>query len=390
MPLRDDPLLYFDNNATTRIDPLVVDAMLPHLTDLYGNPSSACSLGKRAAHAIERAREQVAALLGCEPLEIVFTSGGTESVNAALASALALNPDRRHILTTAVEHSAMLKPCEALEKRGYEVTRLGVEASGQCDMIDFEHNIRPDTALVSVMMANNETGVLFPIRELAEIARKHGVFFHSDAVQAAGKIPIQLAETGIASMSVSSHKIHGPKGVGALYVHRHTAFQPSLLGGGQENGRRAGTENVAGIVGFGKAAELAMHALEREQTEVKALRDTFESGVLERISGVQVNGDRTARLPNTTSLAFEGLEAESALLLLDRAGICASAGSACMSGSLTPSHVLRAMGFSSDRARGSLRFSFSRFNTAEEIAKALELLPGIIAKARGADLPPGN
>ncbi|MCX6966164.1 MAG: aminotransferase class V-fold PLP-dependent enzyme [Verrucomicrobia bacterium] len=375
-------MLYFDNNATTRVDPLVVEAMLPYLGELYGNPSSGCRLGKLAANAIERAREQVAALLGCEPREIVFTSGGTESINAAIGSALQLNPGRRQVVTTAVEHSAMLKPCEALEKQGYTIDRVAVDTEGRFDTSDFDHKLTPETALVSVMAANNETGVLFPIQDLAEIARERGVFFHSDAVQAAGKIPIRAGEMGITYMSVSSHKLHGPKGVGALYLNRRSAFHPLLLGGGQENGRRAGTQNVPGIVGFGKAAELALQSLEREATQVKALRDTFENGVLERISGVQVNGNRTERLPNTSSLAFEGVEAESVLLLLERAQICASAGSACMSGSLHPSHVLRAMGFSNARSRSTLRFSFSRFNTAEEIAKALELLPGIIAKAR--------
>jgi len=383
MSLRDEPFLYFDNNATTRIDPLVVEAMLPWLTELYGNPSSGCRLGK-LANAIERAREQVAALLGCEPREIVFTSGGTESDNAALHSALQMNPERKHIVTTAVEHSAILKPCEALEKRGYEVSYLGVDSQGQLDMIDLEHILRPDTALLSVMMANNETGVLFPIHEIAEIVHAKGVFFHTDAVQAVGKIPIRLGESGISFMSVSAHKLHGPKGVGALYINRRTAFQPLLFGGGQESERRAGTENVAGIVGLGKAAELAAQFMEYEATVVKALRDAFENGVLERIPGVQINGDRTQRLPNTSNLSFKGVEAESALLLLERAKICASAGSACMAGSLAPSHVLRAMGCSNERARGSLRFSFSRFNTPAEIEKALELLPGIIAKLRDA------
>ena len=383
MPAPDAPI-YFDNNATTRVDPLVLEAMLPYLGESYGNPSSHCQLGKEAAGAIERAREQVAALLGCEPREIVFTSGGTESIHTALASALQCNPGRRHIVTTAVEHSAMLKPLEALEKQGYEITRLGVDALGRLDMIDFEHKIRPDTALVSVMAANNETGALFPLQELAATTRSKGVFFHTDAVQAAGKVPLRVAETGLSFMSVSSHKIHGPKGVGALYVNRRTAFHPLLLGGAQESGRRAGTENVAGIVGLGKAAELALQALETGMPQVQALRDAFENGALERIPGVQVNGNRAARLPNTSSLAFEGVEAESALLLLDRAGVCASAGSACLSGSLTPSHVLLAMGYSDARARGTLRFSFSRFNTAEEIEKALEILLGVIAKLRGA------
>ena len=378
-----DATLYFDNNATTRIDPRVVEAMLPWLTDLYGNPSSGCQLGRQAARAVEHAREQVAALLGCEPREIVFTSGGTESNNAAIASAVRLNPDRRHLLTTVVEHSAILKPCEALEREGYAISRLFVEPEGQLDMIDFERLIRPDTALVSVMAANNETGVLFPIRELAQIARAKGVLFHTDAVQAAGKVPMHLSEWGISYMSVSGHKIHGPKGVGALYVNRRSGFRPSLSGGGQENGRRSGTENVAGIVGFGQAAELALQSLECDATEVKGLRNTFEQGVLERISSVCVNGGLAERLPNTTNLAFEGVEAEAALLLLDRAGICASAGSACMTGSLQPSHVLKAMGFSTERARSSLRFSFSRFNTVKEIEKALEILPGVMARLRG-------
>ena len=384
MSLLDAPFLYFDNNATTPIDPVVLDAMLPYLTQLYGNPSSGCRLGKLAANAVERAREQMAALLGCEPSEIVFTSGGTESINSAIASAVQLNPQARHIITTAVEHSAALKPLEALEKQGYEVTRLGVDAQGRLDLTELDRYIRPDTALVSVMSANNETGVLFPISEIAEIVRARGAFFHTDAIQAVGKIPIRLAESKINFMSVSGHKLHAPKGVGALYINRHTRFHPLLLGGGQENGRRAGTENVAGIVGLGKAAELAAQALESEATEVKALRDAFENGVLERIPGTRANGDRERRLPNTSSLAFEGVEAPSALLLLERAKICASGGSACMAGSLQPSHVLLAMGISKEHAKSSLRFSFSRFNTPAEIEAALALLPGIIAKLRGA------
>ena len=379
----DEPFLYFDNNATTRIDPLVLEAMLPWLTELYGNPSSGCRLGKLAANAIERAREQVAALLGCEPHEIVFTSGGTESNNATLASALQMNPERRHIVTTMVEHRALLKPCEALEQKGYEITHLGVDGQGRLDMIDVDHNIRPDTLLVSVMAANNETGVLYPIEEIAQIAHDKGAFFHTDAVQAAGKVPIHLAGNSITFMNVSAHKLHGPKGVGALYVNRHAAFNPLLLGGGQENGRRAGTENVAGIVGFGKAAEMALQFLEREATEIKVLRDAFENGVLERIPGVQINGDRNQRLPNTSNLALEGVEAESLLLMLERARICASAGSACTAGSLNPSHVLLAMGYSKERAQSSLRFSFSRFTTLEEIEKALEVLPGLVGKLRG-------
>lgn len=376
-------LIYFDNNATTQPDPRVVEAMLPWLTDLYGNPSSTCRFGKQAASAVEKAREQVAALLGCEPREIVFTSGGTESNNAAIASALRLNSSRRHLVTTAVEHSAILKPCETLKDEGYEVTRLQVDSDGQLIMTDLDHIIRPDTVLVSVMFANNETGVLFPISEIAKIAQSKGVFFHTDAVQAAGKVPINVSELGISYMSVSAHKIHGPKGIGALYVNRRSGFHPLFLGGGQESGRRSGTENVAGIVGFGCAAEIAMQNLARQATEVKKLRDTFEKGILERISGVKINGAGAKRLPNTSNLSFDGIEAEAALIMLDRAGICASAGSACMSGSHAPSHVLKAMGFSDKRARSSLRFSFSRFNAMAEIEKALEVLPAVMARLRG-------
>ena len=385
MPAREANLLYFDNNATTRVDPLVLEAMLPYLTEQYGNPSSGCRLGKLAANAISKAREQVAALLGCEPGEILFTSGGTESVHTALASVTqGQSSGKRHLVTTAVEHSAVLKTCEALENQGWEITRLAVDKEGKLDMSDFDHKITPDTALVSVMAANNETGVLFPISQLAEIARAKGVFFHTDAVQAAGKLPLRAADSPISFMSVSGHKIHAPKGVGALYVHRHTRFHPLLHGGGQENGRRAGTENVPGIVGLGKAAELALQNLEYEAIHVRSLRDTFEAGVLERIPGVSVNGGQAERLPNTSSLAFEGVEAESVLLLLERARICASAGSACMAGSLQPSHVLRAMGLTAKQAKSSLRFSFSRFNTAAEIEQALEILPGILAKLRAA------
>ncbi|MDD5350997.1 MAG: aminotransferase class V-fold PLP-dependent enzyme [Chthoniobacteraceae bacterium] len=376
------PLIYFDNNATTRIDPRVLEAMLPFLGEEYGNPSSGCRLGKRAANAVRHARGQVAALLGCEPGEVVFTSGGTESDNAALASALRLNPRRRHLVTTAVEHHAILKPCEAFAAQGYEVAYVDVDGEGRLDMHEVAHKIKPDTALLSVMAANNETGVLFPLAELAELAREKGIFFHTDAVQAAGKIPLRASAMPVSYMSVSSHKIHGPKGVGALYVNRHTAWSPLLLGGGQEGGRRAGTENVPGIVGFGKAAELALASLETEAVEVAALRDAFERGARERIPGVRVNGGGAPRLPNTSNLAFDGVEAENALLLLERARVCASAGSACTAGSLQPSHVLRAMGCGRERAKASLRFSFSRFNTPAEVGQAVEILSGVIARLR--------
>ena len=376
-------ILYLDNNATTRTDPAVVDALLPFLTELYGNPSSLHRFGRQVAEAISHARQQVAGLLGCEPREVVFTSGGTESNQAAIASALQADSLRRHLVTTRVEHNSMLKPCEALAKRGYEITWLGVDALGRLDLRELENAIRPDTALVSLMWANNETGVLFPIGEIAEIVRAKRALLHVDAVQAVGKIPIRLAESKINFLSVSGHKFHGPKGAGALYVNARTRFSPSLLGGGQENGRRAGTENVSGIVGLGKAAELAGMAMAGGQDRVRALRDTFEAGVLERIPGASVNGDPLHRLPNTSNLSFEGVESEGVLLLLDRAGICCSAGSACTAGSIHPSHVLRAMGLTTAQARSALRFSFSRFNTEAEVERVLEILPATIARLRG-------
>ncbi len=380
--MKNEHLLYFDNNATTAVDPAVLEEMLPYLTDFYGNPSSAYSFGQRSAQALERARERVAALLGCEPGEVLFTSCGTESTGAAIHSALQMDRDRQHIVTTRVEHSATLKTCEALAKRGYEITWLGVDDRGQVDLGELQSAIREDTALVSVMWANNETGVVFPIAEIAEIVRAKGVLFHTDAVQALGKIPLELADAKINFVSLSGHKLHCPKGVGVLYVNRRTRFHPWMLGGSQENSKRAGTQNVASIVAFGKACEVAGEWMEHEATEVRALRDDFENGLLARVPGAEVNGDREHRLPNTTSLAFSGVDSEAMLILLDQQGLCCSAGSACTAGSLHPSHVLKAMGFSDERARGSLRFSFSRFNTRAEVARALELVPRVIEKLR--------
>lgn len=375
-------IIYLDNNATTQLDPAVVEAMLPFLTTHYGNPSSGYRFGAQVREAVERAREQVAALLGCEPAAIVFTSGGTESNNSAINSALQLDPGRQHIVTTAVEHSATLRHCEYLAKRDYPVTFVGVDREGNLDLDEFEQAIRPDTAIISAMWANNETGVLFPIDKIAEIARRHRVLFHTDAVQVAGKLPILLAEPMPSSCSISAHKLHGPKGVGALYLHRRFAFYPSVIGGNQENNRRAGTENVASIVGFGKAAERAMEALEEEQTRVRAMRDRFENALLAQLPETFVNGDREMRLPNTSSLSFAGIESDAALVLLDRQDLCCSAGSACLSGSLERSHVLRAMGVSEPRLRGSLRFSFSRFNTEADVDQALVVVPRAIAKLR--------
>jgi len=382
--MSDASLIYFDNNATTKTDPAVVKAMMPYLTEEYGNPSSAYRFGKRAAEAVERARGQVAHLLGCEAKEILFTSCGTESNNAAISSALTMDPDRQHVVTTRVEHSAITKHGEWLAKRGYEVTWLGVDEKGQIDLGELERAIRPDTAIVSMMWANNETGVLFPVEEIAAIVHKKRVLFHTDAVQAVGKVPINLAHahSHINFLSVSGHKLHCPKGVGVLYVNRRTRFNPYLMGGGQEHGKRAGTENVPYCVGLGEAAELAARHMELEDAAVRGLRDEFERQVLETIADTQVNGDRENRLPNTTSIAFEGIDSEAVLLLLDQAGVCCSAGSACTTGSVHPSHVLKAMGFSTERARSSLRFSFSRYNTAGEVEKGLEILRGVISKLR--------
>jgi len=375
-------ILYFDNNATTRIDPAVFDAMTPWLRDHWGNPSNTYQLGKQAHDAIEHARAQLAALLDCEPRELIFTSCGTESINSAILSALALDPDRKHIVTTAVEHSATIKLCEALAKKGIEVTRLTVDAQGQIDLEKLEASLRDDTALLSLLWANNETGVLFPVREVADICARKKVPLHVDAVQAVGKVPFALRELPISFLSLSGHKLHGPKGVGALYVNRRMRFQPLLIGGSQENGKRGGTENVASIVALGKAAELAGGHRAEEETRVRELRDRFESEILERVPGVSVNGGQAPRLPNTTNLSFDGIESEGALILLDGEGICCSAGSACTAGSVHPSHVLKAMGRSDDQARSSLRFSFGRFNSDDEIDQALETVPRIIEKLR--------
>jgi cysteine desulfurase len=375
-------MIYFDNNATTQIDAEVLQLMLPYLQDQYGNPSSAYSFGKRAAKAINTAREQIAALLRCEPSEIIFTSCGTESDNSAIQSALLLDPDRKHLVTSKVEHSAVIKHAEALARRGYEVTWLDVDSDGLIDLDDLERVIREDTAIVSLMWANNETGTVFPIAEAAEICRSKGTMFHTDAVQAVGKIDIDLRQIPINFLSLSGHKLHAPKGIAALYVNRKTRFNPYLLGGGQENKRRGGTENTASIVALGKAAELASSALVEENSRVKALRDRFEQGLLDKISSVQVNGHRAQRLPNTSNLAIEGIDSEGMLMLLDQRGICCSAGSACTAGSLEPSHVLKAMGYSNDRARGSLRFSFSRFNSEAEVAQALQIIPSAVEKLR--------
>lgn len=386
--LRPEKITYLDNNATTQLDPAVLEEMLPFLSTYYGNPSSGYSFGAQVRDAIELARARVAALLRCEAAEIVFTSCGTESNNTAINSALQFDPKRQHIVTTAVEHSATYRHCEQLAKRGCMVTFVQVDRDGNLDLDELEHAVRPETAIISAMWANNETGVLFPVEKIAEIARRKRVSFHTDAVQAVGKIPVQLSDSAINFCSISAHKLHGPKGVGALYINRRSAFRPTLIGGNQENGRRAGTENVASIVGLGKAAERAGAAIEEQQTRVRAMRDRFEQTMLAKVPGVLVNGERAERLPNTSSLSFAGLESEAALILLERKGICCSAGSACKSGSLEPSHVLRAMKLPAERTKGSLRFSFGRFNTEADVDQALEIVPKAIAKLQAAS--PGS
>jgi cysteine desulfurase len=384
-----DQIIYLDNNATTPLDPAVIEEMLPFLTKYYGNPSSGYVFAAQARKAIDLARERLAALLGCEPSEIVFTSGGTESNNAVIHSASQLEPRGKHVVTNAVEHSAVLRPCQDLEKRGCAVTFLGVNRDGNVDLAELEAAIRPETALVSMMWANNETGVLFPVEKMAEIGHRRGVLFHTDAVQAVGKIPIRLRDMAINFLSLSAHKFHGPKGVGALYVNRRTRFSPLIAGGGQENGRRGGTENVASIVGLGKAAELAVKYLEERKGSIRSMRDRFEKAILASISGASVNGAPAAagRIPNTSSLSFEGIESPAALILLDRHGLCCSAGSACKTGSQEASHVLRAMNPNGDGARRSLRFSFGRFNTEAQIDRAIEVVPKVIEKLRQTPSP---
>jgi cysteine desulfurase len=359
----------------------VIEEMLPFLKTHYGNPSSGYGFAAGARKAIDVARERLAALLGCEPQEIVFTSGGTEANNAVINSALQLQT-RQHVVTTAVEHSAVLRPCQDLARRGCDVTFLGVNRNGSLDLAELKTAIRPETALVSIMWANNETGVLFPVEKVAEICREKGVLFHTDAVQATGKIPMRLRDAGINFLSLSAHKFHGPKGVGALYINRRSRFNALIVGGGQENARRGGTENVASIVGLGKAAELASRYVQEGNCKVRAMRDRFEKSVLETISGASGNGAGAERLANTSSVSFDGVESSAALILLDRQGICCSAGSACRTGSGEASHVLRAMDPRGDRARRSLRFSFGRFNTDAQIDRAVEVVPKVIEKLR--------
>lgn len=375
--------IYMDNNATTQVDPAVFEEMKPFFTELYGNPSSMHHFGGQVGVKVKEARERVAALLNCEPNEIIFTSCGSESDNTAIRSALNAQPDKRHIITTRVEHPAILSLCKFLEKKeGYDVTYLGTDAQGRLDIEELKASIRKDTAIISIMWANNETGTIFPIEEIAQIAHENKIYFHTDAVQAVGKISIDLQKTPIDMLSLSGHKLHAPKGVGALYVRKRLPFRPLLIGGHQERSRRAGTENTTGIIALGKACQLALDHMEEENTVVRQLRDTLEKGLISAVPDSVVNGDPLNRLPNTTNISFGYVEGEAILLMMDQLGICASSGSACTSGSLEPSHVLRAMGVPFTFAHGSIRFSLSRFNTSKEIDYVIETLPAIIENLR--------
>lgn len=374
--------VYLDNNATTQVDPAVIEAMMPFLTEMYGNPSSMHRFGGQVGKYLVEAREKVAASIGARPDEVIFTACGTESDNTAIWSALQSQGEKKHIVTTRVEHPAVLNLVQHLEKRGYEATYLGVDARGRLDLDELRDALRKDTALVSVMYANNETGVVFPMEEIAAIVKERGVQLHTDAVQAVGKLPIDVSRLPVDFLALSGHKLHAPKGIGALYVRKGTPFRPFMRGGHQERGRRAGTENAASIVALGKACELAAQNMAEERTRVMAMRDRLEAGLLATVPDSMVNGDVTSRLPNTASIAFKYVEGEAILLLMDGHGMCASSGSACTSGSLEPSHVLRAMGVPFTFAHGSIRFSLSRFNTDEDVDLVLKEVPPIIKRLR--------
>ena len=374
--------IYLDNNATTRVADEVFEEIKPYFCDQYGNPSSMHVFGGQVGIKIQQARERVAGLLGCNPGEIIFTGCGTESDNTAIQGTLAAYPNKRKIITTRVEHPAVLAVCRELENRGYTVVELSVDREGQLDLNELDAELDEDTALVTVMYANNETGVIFPIEEIAKRVSARGSVFHTDAVQAVGKIPIKLAQSDIDLLSLSGHKLHAPKGVGVLYVRKGTRLTPFMLGGHQEHGRRAGTENVPGIIGLGKACELAQSAFDVENEQVKALRDTLETTLMTTCQGAMLNGIKDKRLPNTTNISFEFVEGEAILLMLNQFGVCASSGSACTSGALEPSHVLRAMGVPFTAAHGSIRFSLSRYTTQAEVDLVAEKLPPIINRLR--------
>ncbi|HUI45505.1 MAG TPA: cysteine desulfurase NifS [Nitrospirota bacterium] len=374
--------VYLDNNATTAVAPEVLEKMLPYYRENYGNPSSMHTFGGQVHHEIEKARAQVAALINAEPEEIVFTSCGSESDNTAIMSAVESFPHKRHVVTTRVEHPAVLNFVRYLSRKGLRTTFLPVDRLGRLDHDVFLKALDDDTAIVSIMFANNETGVIFPIAEMGEILKEKEILFHTDAVQAGGKLPLDVKKLAVDMLSLSGHKVHAPKGVGALYIRKGTRFHPYLIGGHQEQGRRAGTENVASIIGMGMACELARDHINVEAARLAGLRDKLEQALLHTCPDARVNGDVTNRLPNTTNISFEYVEGEAILLRLDEYGICASSGSACSSGSLEPSHVLRAMGIPFTAIHGSIRFSLSRYTSEAEIDRVIELLPGIIGELR--------
>ncbi|MBN1863331.1 MAG: cysteine desulfurase NifS [Victivallales bacterium] len=378
----ENKLVYMDNNATTAVDPEVLEAMMPFLKEFYGNPSSMHTFGGKVAADIEQARESVASLLGADHSEIVFTSCGTESNSAAIFSSLFLCPQRRKVVISKVEHPAVHNVGKELVRRGYKVEEIPVDAKGRIDIERLDEAVNEQTALVSVMWANNETGNIYPVDKIGAIAKRVGALFHTDAVQAAGKINIALQNMPVDMLSISGHKLHAPKGVGALYIRKGTRFRPLLSGGHQERNRRAGTENVAGIVAMGKAAEIAARNMREENTRVRAMRDTLENSIVSNIPVTRINGDPDNRLPNTSNISFEFIEGEAILLLLDRLGICASSGSACTTGSLEPSHVLRAMGVPYTAAHGAIRFSLSRLNTEDEVDYVIKHLPPVISRLR--------
>lgn len=376
--------VYLDNNATTQCLPEVIEAMLPYFGEKYGNASSMHTFGGSNRKAIDIARQQVADLIGAQYAdEIIFTSCASESDNTAILSAVRTQPKKKHIITSAVEHPAVMEPFKYLEVQGYRVDFIGVDEKGNFDMARFKEVLDEDTALVSVMWANSETGTLFPVEEIARLAKQKGALFHTDAVQAVGKVPVNVSGIDIDMLSLSAHKIHGPKGVGVLYVRRGGRFMPFLMGGHQEKHRRAGTENVPGIVGLGVAAVLAKTRLQDgTMRRVAALRDRLEQGLTSAIADTKINGNPAARVPNTTNISFGYIEGESILMFLNDYGICASSGSACTSGSLEPSHVLRAMGVPFQFAHGSIRFSLSDQTTQEDIDLVLKVMPGIVEKLR--------
>ena len=375
-------IIYFDNNATTKVADEVVDAMLPFFKDLYGNPSSMHTFGGQVEKHIRHSRESLAALLGCDSSEIIFTSGGTESDNAAIKGVLAAYPEKKKIVTTRVEHPAVLATCRELQAAGFSLVELGVDKYGQINLDELAAEVDEHTAIVSIMYANNETGVIFPIDKIAEIVKSKGAIFHTDAVQAVGKIPLNLDKSSIDLLSLSGHKLHAPKGIGALYIKKGTRILPFIVGGHQEKNRRAGTENVPAIAGLGKASQIAAKEIANENTKVKKLRDKLETAILKTCKDAMLNGDKINRLPNTTNISFEFIEGEAILLLLNQFRICASSGSACTSGSLEPSHVMRAMGVPFTAAHGSIRFSLSRYNTEAEVDFVAEKLPAIVNRLR--------